>query len=376
LKSELEKAHSTERNLRHSISNLEVTSLEKNHRIEELEKLVEAEKAAREEDLVFFRLQQMKTDKGAPVVDDVKLVAELSEAKQQFLLQRSELDEQRTRNELLAEQIRHYEKKILVLETDADRFKDKLKEVEKNSGATAVLKAEQEALLNSLRRELKNALSTKEDSTRRIKDLEEYRSRAEGQLVRLVEYKEKTIAAEERLSEAEALNSRLQIQLQTVETNHALKTAMLATIEAEIDSLKEANKVAELASANNLSTIATLQNEARETSERIALVLREHDSVIESLHKDISSLKEKHIEELKTHQENHTKEIEALMKEHSKKSSTATTLLSEREKEIKELRLKISQLKDEIASGSPSERKIFELAQSQANREASIGASM
>jgi hypothetical protein len=372
---ELEKAQNTERNLRHSISVLEVTSLEKNHRMEELEKLVEAEKAAREEDLVFFRLQQMKSDKGGPV-DDVKIVAELSEAKQLILLQRSELEEQRARNELLSEQIRHSEKKILTLDSEAERVKDKLKEIEKNSGATAVLKAEQEALLNSLRRELKNALSAKEDSARRLKDLEEYRSRAEGQLVRLVEYKEKASAVEERLNESEALNSRLQSQLQTVETNHALKTAMLATTEAEIQSLKEANKEAKLQSEKSLSVIATLQKEVREASEQMALVLREKESVVESFQREISSLKETQIEELRMLRENHSREIQEIVKEHSKKSSIATALLSERDKEIKELRLKISQLKDEIASGSPSERKIFELAQSQANREASIGASM
>jgi chromosome segregation ATPase len=354
---------------------LELTSLEKNQRIEELEKMFETEKAAREEDLVFFRLQQMKSDKGA-VVDDVKTVAELSEAKQKILLQGSELEEQRQRIETLLEQTRQYEKRMFGLESDANRYKDRLKEFEKNSGATAVLKAEQEALLNSLRRDLKNALSAKEDATRHIKDLEAYRGRAEGQLVKLVEYKEKALAAEENLIEAQALNSRLQSQLQTVETNHALKTAMLATVEAEIESLKEINHKSKQEYEKKLETLGALQRELRESNERVSVAVREKEEIIVSLRKEISVINEKHSNEVKASQDKHSKEIQDLMKEYSKKSATASTLMAEREKEINELRSKVSSLKDEIASGSPSERKIFELAQSQANREATIGASM
>jgi chromosome segregation ATPase len=365
--------------LRSSIANLEVTSLEKNQRIEELEKMFEAEKAAREEDLVFFRLQQMKSiDKGSTgtVVDDVRTVAELSEAKQKILLQGSELEEQRQRIEILLEQNRQYEKRMFGLESDANRYKDKLKEFEKNSGATTVLKAEQEALLNSLRRDLKNALSAKEDLARHVKDLEAYRGRAEGQLVKLVEYKEKAQLAEESLIEAQALNSRLQNQLQTVETNHALKTAMLATVEAEIDSLKEKNFKSKQEYEKKLETFGSLQQELKESNERVSVALREKEECIDSFRKEISELKEKHTSEMRESQDKATKEVQDLMKEFSKKSATASALIAEREKEIHELRLKVSSLKDEIASGSPSERRIFELAQSQANREASIGASM
>lgn len=372
---EVHKAHQIEKNLRNSISNLELTSLEKNQRIEELEKLFEAEKAAREEDLVFFRLQQMKSDKGA-VVDDVKTVAELSEAKQKILLQEGELEERRQRIESLLEQTRQYEKRMLTLESDANRYKEKLKEFEKNSGATTLLKAEQEALLNSLRRELKNALSAKEDLARHVKDLEAYRGRAEGQLVKLVEYKEKALAVEENLIEAQALNSRLQSQLQTVETNHALKTAMLATVEAEIESLKDLNLKSKQEYEKKLGILESKHRELRESNERVSVVVQEKEAIINSLRQEILVLNESHLNEMRVSQETHSKEVQDLMRESSKKSATAATLISEREKEIADLRSKVSSLKDEIASGSPSERKIFELAQSQANREATIGASM
>lgn len=376
LKSELERARIIEKNMRSSISNLELTSLEKNQRIEELEKLLESERAAREEDLVFFRLQQMKSDKGAPVIDDVKTIAELSEAKQKLLLQRTEIDEQRSRNELLLEQARQYEKRIFGLESEVSKYKEKLKDIEKNSGASAILKAEQEALLNSLRRDLKIALAAKEDAARHIKDLEEYRGRAEGQLVKLVEYKEKSLAAEERVNELHVLNARLQSDLQTVETNHAKKTALLASAEAEIESLHEQNTSLKHLMDKNVDESEQLRKELRRLNEELENAVVEKEAVANKYHQEISDLKKQQSEEIGRLKEIHNKETQDMIKDFSKKSAAATQLVSERDLEIKELRLKISALKDEIASGSPSERRIFELAQSQANREATIGANM
>lgn len=349
--------------------------MEKNQRIEELEKRLESERAAREEDLVFFRMQQMKSEKGS-VIEDVKTVAELSDAKQKILLQSSELDEQRSRIEILLEQTRQYEKKIFGLESEVDRYKEKYKELEKNSGASAVLKAEQEALLNSLRRDLKIALTAKEDATRHVKDLEEYRGRAEGQLVKLVEYKEKAAAAEESINELQALNARLLSDLQTVETNHAKKTALLASAEVEIESLKDESQSLKQIIAKSVEELELMRKELRTTNEKLTTSVLEKESVVNSYEHTISKIQKEHCKEIELLQVAHSKELQDLTKDFSKKSATATQLLSDRDFEIKDLRSKISNLKDEIASGSPSERRIFELAQSQANREATIGANM
>ena len=61
------------------------------------------------------------------------------------------------------------------------------------------------------------------------------------------------------------------------------------------------------------------------------------------------------------------------MSQHLKKSSMARSLLSEREEEVRQLSARVAALTDEISSGAPSDRRIFELAQSQAKREATYG---
>lgn len=69
----------------------------------------------------------------------------------------------------------------------------------------------------------------------------------------------------------------------------------------------------------------------------------------------------------------HDERIDTIKKENSKKSSLARTLLTEREEENNFLKAKNEELVSEIKSGAPSERRIFELAEVQAKREAVHG---
>jgi hypothetical protein len=69
----------------------------------------------------------------------------------------------------------------------------------------------------------------------------------------------------------------------------------------------------------------------------------------------------------------HEAALEALRKDFNKKSTTARLLLNEREEAVRVLTSRVKELEEEIFSGAPQERKIFELAQSQAKREATHG---
>jgi len=62
-----------------------------------------------------------------------------------------------------------------------------------------------------------------------------------------------------------------------------------------------------------------------------------------------------------------------LQKEHNRRSATARALIASREEEIAVLKSKVESLEGEIASGSHNEKRIFELAQKQADREATHG---
>lgn len=362
--------------MKNSISNLEMMSLEKNQRIEDLEKLIETERSIHEEKLLFLRMQNQNQNQQNNSSDSLRTIEEISELKQTIILQKTQLDDQHHRIEIFQEQIRQYEKKILSLELELERNKEKVKELEKNNTASTILKVEQEALLNNLRKDLKNAITSKDEALRRIKEFEEYRMRAEGQLIRLVEYKEKAMTADLRLNENQTLISRLQTQLQTVETNYALKTAMLATVEAEIESLRDIEKKFKLSSSDQQRIILELQNNIQNSKETINKLIQEKENCIESFQNQILEINKQHNEIIQKNQIDFNNQIEQFIKESTTKSILANKLLTERDEEIKTLKLTISDLKSEIASGRPSERKIFELAQSQANREAAIGANM
>lgn len=90
--------------------------------------------------------------------------------------------------------------------------------------------------------------------------------------------------------------------------------------------------------------IASLEN-------RISTIERDRDVAIQSLER------------------NHEEAVEALKRDHAKKAAMARTLLSEKEEEVRTLSARVAELHEEISSGAPQERKIFELATTQARRE-------
>ena len=72
-------------------------------------------------------------------------------------------------------------------------------------------------------------------------------------------------------------------------------------------------------------------------------------------------------------QTEHTATIDALQRDFAKKSATARTLIEEKDEELRLQRERGDTLQTEIETGSHNERRIFELAKMQANREATYG---
>jgi hypothetical protein len=87
----------------------------------------------------------------------------------------------------------------------------------------------------------------------------------------------------------------------------------------------------------------------------------------------VEDLKSRHLAELRSAADAHEAALEAVKRENAKKSAAARTLLGEREEENRILADKVKELSAEIQSGAPSERRIFELAQMQAKRDAAYG---
>eukprot|EP01035_Chromulina_nebulosa_P018385 gene18385-24084_t len=205
--------------------------------------------------------------------------------------------------------------------------------------AASLLKLEQEALINNLRKDLKHALDVKEELTKKINDFEEYRIKTEGQLVRLTALSDQVNQLQNNLEDKNSLITRLRTEAQTNERNHAMRTAMLATCESQLEILKS-----ELILKDKNSQDSFEQNE-------MTLKQDEYESAI-------SQLKLQHDEN-----------IENIKRDYAKKSTLARSLMTEKEEEAKLLSAKVVELQKEIASGAPSERRIFELAQTQAKRD-------
>ena len=182
------------------------------------------------------------------------------------------------------------------------------------------------------------------------------------------------------IDEKNTLITRLRAESVAVERNMTLKTASLATGESMVLSFQKEVKdlKSELIQRDILLKqsvekqscadvrVESLQVELEKLlvsseSERTAYTLREANSkkLFEDSMADLIS--------------KNNERIDTIKKENSKKSSLARTLLTEREEENNFLRTKNEELVIEIKSGAPSERRIFELAEVQAKREAVHG---
>lgn len=119
-------------------------------------------KTAHEEQIIYLQLQKSKT--GGHVEDDKS-----DSAAQQEL---AEL--QRLYDDLNEK----YEDKLLQqskVHVEYEKLKEKYAEMDRNYSAVLLLKAEQEGLIASLKKDLKATLSRNEDASRRIKEYESYK---------------------------------------------------------------------------------------------------------------------------------------------------------------------------------------------------------
>ncbi|CAE7579105.1 Gcc1, partial [Symbiodinium microadriaticum] len=367
-----ERLQQTLKALRTNYHSLEVSMREKSSRIDHLQSMLESERTRHEEDIVCLRMQQLKADQpegragGGGEEGGIEACrAALAESEAQRALLVSEAA-------VLGEVKTADAERLEALENELRACREKAREVERNYGASMLLKAEQEALLVTLRRDLMSALAAKEEGQRRVRELEQYRVKAEGQLVRLMEHKERLELTEAKLEESGALVKRLQTQLQAVETNYATKTALLAASEAASEELRSQLSEKEEGLAEVVERMSVLQAQMADAEAKLLQQSTAYAGLEESKQRELADLQASHVAELQREIDQRERSSAEAQAEYAKKSSAARMLLSEREEELRLLRAKVDELKEEIASGNPTERKIFELAKSQADRDAAI----
>eukprot|EP01036_Dinobryon_divergens_P033198 gene33198-42929_t len=340
---DVDRLRAAEAFLKEQAAGLEAALADKNRALDQMQKQAESATLSWEEKVVYLQMQ---------------LNGEHTALKKQLEKALTGAEESQLSTKSNKEVISALQSRLVEVEPKLAQSKDKVREQERLISAAALMKAEQDALAASLRRELKVAFEEREELLRKHREQEEFRVLSEGQLLKLAGLSEQ---------DATSLITRLRAEAQASERNHAMRTAMLATCEAQVAQLMKeaADREESVAASASAAGALKAELEALQFSNRRESEIARQREAMEELDAQRLKAQQATIEALKAQHERET--------EHLKKSSMARSLLNERKEEVRHLSAKVAALNDEISSGAPSERKIFELAQSQAKREATFG---
>jgi DNA repair exonuclease SbcCD ATPase subunit len=223
--------------------------------------------------------------------------------------------------------------------------------------------------LVALRKETKSCSDSREEALKHLQELEDYRIKTEGQLMKMAGQAEQLNALTSELEDKSSLITRLRSEAQANERNHVMRTAMLATCEAQVESLRSELTAKEVTVQEALGRMHVLQTRLASTEAKYEEKIRDAEEISLSSQTALQEQRQDLDKALSAAKLQWEESLEAAKKDFAKKSNLARTLLSERDDENKILSAKVQELQQEIFSGAPSERKIFELAQVQARRE-------
>ncbi len=377
LKSDLEaeRLRGVETLLKQQLSAQEKLAADRAAKVEELRKEAEASRLVFEEKLLSLQMQA-NAHKGKDDGRD----KELAVARKQLEKLGAQLAALQLMNEEKdmsvrsnKEMISALQERLIELEPDLAQARDRVRDLERNGSAATMLKVEQDALLTGLRRDLKLSLEERDEGLKRVRELEEFKVKAEGQLLKMGALAEQVGALQSSDEDKASLITRLRSEAQVSERNHAMRTAMLATCEAQLEALQQELAVKDAANSDVLVRVAELQTAMAASETRLQERVAEFEESAAQLQRRMEAAEQAHAQAMKALRQQFEEAAEATKRDHAKKSGMARTLLSEREEEVRLLSAKVAELQEEISSGAPSERKIFELAKSQAKREATHG---
>ena len=328
-----------------------------------------------EEKIVYLQMQaeRCKSSEQEKIVELTAALKGVEEAGSRISKLELDLEGKSAMLEAANQELQSITSRLAELEPELESHREKSRNHEEKLGSAAFLKAEQEAQLVSARKDLKTAMERNEALETRIIELENTESKSSALSAKANDLEKRIEYLQVSLDEKNGIVSRLRSDIQTAETNHGMRTAMLATCEAQLESLQGDMKMKE-------ETLKASNDKISILEERIAAGegrLKEAQVEIESLNEKHAALLQSNLDqfmqekmEAKASFEN---EINATRKELTTKISVAKTLLNEREEEVKQLSKKKEELQTEIESGAPNERRIFEIAKAQSKRDTMYG---
>jgi chromosome segregation ATPase len=258
---ESEQLRRSEESLKGQVESLESSLKATTEREAELQREVEATRNQMEEKVLYLQMQ-LNSAKGRDEVKDKEVAALKRQvesagtqiASLQLLVEEKEIGVKSNKDVVQALQARLSE-----LEADLEQARAKVRDGDRHHTAQTMLKAEQEALAAALRRDLKSALDGRDEANRRVQELAEYKLKAEGQLQRLGALTDQVNSLQAEVEDRSSLITRLRAEAQASERNHAMKTAMLATCEAQMEALRAELAAKEQTVREAVDRVAALQ---------------------------------------------------------------------------------------------------------------------
>lgn len=213
---EVDRLKGVEVYLKQQLSTMEGVITSKNQELESLQRDLDASKITYEEKIVYLQMQ-LTSSKGKDESRDKESIAHKATvdkltaqiAALQRLIEEKDLSYKSNKDMIVALQAR-----LIELEPELAQNREKIAQHERNLSAQSMLKAEQGALTNSLRADLKASLDELDAARRRNKDLEEFKVKAEGQLLKLTSLGEQVHSLQSTMEDKDSLITRLRAEQQ------------------------------------------------------------------------------------------------------------------------------------------------------------------
>jgi chromosome segregation ATPase len=362
LETELAKLKNQDHQLKESLKTIESKLNEKINENEKLNKDLEVMKTTYEEKILFVQmnLQQQKQSEYVIMKTDYEKLQRKLEEKDILLSTNKEM--------LVALQAR-----LMEVEPELSSSKNKTGDLEKKLSSLQLMKFESDNLINSLKTDLKSLSIEKEKLLLKTKEIEENKFKSDSMNQKIMVLSDEMNNLKEENDEKSSLIIRLRSEISTNEKNHAVRVAMLAASEATNEELLKKLENKDFEMKDLIDKISNLQinySTLEESFKSKTFELNHRNSLLENQLVQEKENSEKALKSLKVSQE---ETLENMKRDLTKKSAMARSLLSEREEEVRVLSHKVHELQEEIKSGAPSDRKIFELAQVQSKRDTMHG---
>lgn len=184
--------------------------------MEAIQKELEINKTSYEEKIVYLQMQitSSKDKEAAQGQQGVAHKATTDKLHAQIASLQRLIEEKDLSYNSNKDMIQALQSRLIEMEPELVQNRDKIAQYERNATAQTVLKAEQASLINSLRNDLKSNLDEAEAVRKRHTQLEEFKVKAEGQLLKLNTLTEQAQEYKSTIEEKDSLITRMRSEQQ------------------------------------------------------------------------------------------------------------------------------------------------------------------